>query len=582
MPSSLLATVSATALKKPIEDLYSASKNALRRRLRPLISTAKLKEVQKAIKSVQKVKTMWRIDKEVPLTSFYYPSKLIVAKTPRAITSVAEVSVAENFVIQGTVGQGKSIFLRYLCLKELAAGQRIPIFVELRRYDPSFPFKAFLVNAVTLYGIPCDDSLFEYLSESGKVVLLLDAFDEIEQNAITHVLSEIEALTQRYPTLQIVVTSRPDSGIERSPYFRVYQLAPLTPDDHKAFLSRIVPERQRVDEIVLAIKKSGNEIKSLLRTPLLLSLLVIVYNSTQEIPSSLSEFYEALFYTLLTRHDKSKPGFRRKRETALSDSELRKLFEAFCYAARQHDQLVLKDSTVGALLERASAATGITCNSEAFIHDMTKVACLVLQEGFEYHFLHKSVVEFHAASFVAKTSEDNARKFYSGTLAGKWPKWRQELEFLSQVDRHRYLRYFYVPSVTEALDHFGIDAETGIVSNESATRVLNAVTMTTEDLEQSSDDTPSWHFEIHPIYKFVASRIVMKSLDRTLHGGIHKVARTSQPRTRLPFGDYLTTEGSLQFGLSAVQKVINEIISSLHRAKAELQIESRVADFVTP
>lgn len=359
MSTSIIPSIAAAALRKPLEDIYTASKDALRRKLRVITTEAGLRDIQKSIKSVQKVKTMWRIDKEVPLTSFYYPSRMIMGKLPKPIASVAEVSTTENFVIQGTVGQGKSIFLRYLCLKELASSQRVPIFAELRRYKPAESFTQFLISATMLYRIPCDESIFEHLAESGKVVLLLDAFDEVEQDAVTQVLSELEALVQRYPRLQIVVTSRPDSGIERSPHFRVYKLAPLTEDDHKPFLERIVDERQRVDEIILAIKKSKDEIRSLLTTPLLLTLLVIIYNSTQEIPDSLSDFYDALFYTLLTRHDKSKPGFRRKRETGLSDSELRKLFEAFCYAARQQDQLVLKESALAALVERAAVATAI-------------------------------------------------------------------------------------------------------------------------------------------------------------------------------------------------------------------------------
>ncbi|HEY0684619.1 MAG TPA: NACHT domain-containing protein [Steroidobacter sp.] len=577
MAGTLLAAVAANALKKPIEDLYNGSKDTIRRRLRSLIASGKLKDIQKSIKSVQKVKTMWRIDKEVPLTSFYYPSRLIIDKTPRPITSLAAVSTKENFVIQGTVGQGKSIFLRYLCIKELVASHRIPIFVELRRYNPSLSFRAFLISAVSLYRIPCDDSMFDYLAESGKLVLLLDAFDEVEQGAVTDVLAEIEALAQQYPSLQIVVTSRPDSGIERSPHFRVYQLAALTSHDHRSFLAKIVSERPRVDEIAAAIAKSGTEIRLLLRTPLLLTLLVMVYNSRQEIPSSLSEFYDAIFFTLLTRHDKNKPGFRRKRETGLADSELRKLFEAFCYAARQQDQLVLKETTIGALLERASGATGISCITEAFIHDMTKVACLMLQEGFECHFIHKSVVEFHAASFVSRTSEDNARKFYSGMTPGKWPKWRQELEFLSQIDRPRYLRYFYVPSALAALQFFGIDTAQTRITAESATNILNSVT-----LALRSTGIP-WRFDLAPELGFVAEVIAMKSFDRTFHYELRlQLATPNAIDERIRVGDLAAKLGALSACTAHVQEVINEIRTSLSKAEAELAIESRVADFVSP
>lgn len=579
----ITTSITVAALKKPIEDLYSGSKDLVRRKLRVLATEIRLKEIQKAIKHVQKVKTMWCIDKEVPLTSFYYPSKLIVAKARKAIGSIAGISLTENFVIQGTVGQGKSIFLRYLCLKELAASQRIPVFIELRRYDRKSSFREFLINAICVYRIPCDDAIFEYLAESGKLVLLLDAFDEIEQEAISHVLSEIEGLAQKHPNLQIVVTSRPDSGIERSPHFRVYQLAPLTAEDHKPFLKTIVHEKERVEDVVLAIGKSRSEIKSLLTTPLLLTLLVIIYNATQEIPSSLSEFYDALFYTLLTRHDKSKPGFRRKRETGLSDSELRKLFEAFCYAARQQNQLVLKDTGIASILERASDAIGIECNVEAFAHDMTKVACLMQQEGFEYHFIHKSVVEFHAASFVGRASEENARKFYTGISADKWPKWRQELEFLSQIDRHRYLKYFYVPAAHDALEQFHIDSEEDRISAESAAAILSRVFFVPTSTETRSEITP-WSLAIHDNLGFVAYQIVMTSINKLLllNKEVLQRAYVGNATKSIEVAEYLKNAGTFDIGLNAANEAVHRALESLRGAQKELQLESLVAEFVAP
>ena len=66
--------------------------------------------------------------------------------------------------------------------------------MELRRYDPSQSFKVFLINAITAYRITCDEELFDHLADSGKLVLLLDAFDEVEPDAVTRVVSEVELL----------------------------------------------------------------------------------------------------------------------------------------------------------------------------------------------------------------------------------------------------------------------------------------------------------------------------------------------------------------------------------------------------
>jgi hypothetical protein len=104
--------------------------------------------------------------------------------------------------------------------------------------------------------------------------------------------------------------------------------------------------------------------------------------------------------------------------------------------------------------------------SEDFASDVTRAACLKQQEGFEFHFIHKSVVEFHSASFIRHSSEGIARRYYAAMDSRKWHKWRRELVFPSQIDRVRYLRYFYVPSAVEAMKYFDFEM------NDVAARIV--------------------------------------------------------------------------------------------------------------
>lgn len=572
-------TLTVAAIRKPLEDLYSSAKGAVKTKIKTIGTDAKLKLIYKNITSVQKVKTMWQIDKEVKLQSFYYPSQITISDKPKAIGSIADIETDRNFVVLGTVGQGKSIFLRFLCIKELAASKRLPIFIELRRYESKESLLDFIIKAIQAYGFPCDAEIFEYLAQSGKLVLLLDAFDEIDPESVTAVLHEIEVLAQRYAALQIVITSRNDSGIERSPHFRVYRLTPLRPADHKPFLEKIIDDKTRVTQLLSAISASSVEIKSLLQTPLLLTLLVIVYNSTQGIPSTLSEFYDELFHTLITRHDNTKPGFRRRRATRLNDSDLKKLFEAFCYYARQQDLLVLTSSKMTASVEKASDVTGILCNPDEFAKDITKVACLMQQEGFQYHFIHKSVAEFHAASFICHTSEENAVKFYSAVLNTKWQKWRQELVFLSQIDRYRYLRYFYVPSSLEALTPYGISAnslDTPCALDEAAARdLLNNYTITV-DMDSTSKATSS--VTLNAMNNCIAHELELSIINKLF---VLWAPSDSSPRT-FKLGDYLHSKGSMSKGHAILIELLEKQRLALRSAIDELDREVRMGDFVNP
>lgn len=582
MPLEMGISLTLAALRKPLEDLYGAARGAVRTKLKILTSEAKLKTLYKNITGVQKVKTMWQIDKEVKLLTFYYPSRVSIGDTTRTINAIEEIAKDHNFVIQGTVGQGKSIFLRFLCIKELAASKRIPIFVELRRYEPKKSFRQYLISALVTYGFPHDEEMFDYLAASGKLVLLLDAFDEIEPDSVTVVLSDIETIAQTYPSLQIIITSRYDSGIERSSHFRVYRLAPLQPADHKPFLEKIIVDKPRVSQILSAIASSSGEIKSLLQTPLLLTLLVIVYNATQGIPSSLSAFYDELFHTLITRHDNTKPGFKRRRATRLNDSDLKRLFEAFCYSARQQDLLVLTDSALAVNLNRASAVTGIPCNPDEFAKDITKAACLMQQEGFQYHFIHKSVAEFHAASFIAHASEENAHRFYEGVRKSKWNKWRQELVFLSQIDRYRYLRYFFVPSAQEALVSIGVDlqsiSEPVSISEDQMRDRLNRNHLHF-DPGSPPKSTPSTHMTIAELINYCGYELEVEYLNK-----LFPLCMPNMPTEKMvtALGDFIDRIGKREQARALVDEQVNLLRSKLTAANEELERELKMGEFVNP
>ena len=77
-----------------------------------------------------------------------------------------------------------------------------------------------------------------------------------------------------YPKLKLVISSIPDSRIERSAFFRVYKLAPLTREDLQKILKKLVNDRVKEKSIVDVVRKSTSDIASLLTTPLMVSLLV--------------------------------------------------------------------------------------------------------------------------------------------------------------------------------------------------------------------------------------------------------------------------------------------------------------------
>ena len=105
-----------------------------------------------------------------------------------SINFVTDIS-RQSIVLQGTVGQGKSIFMRYLTSQEAKQGERIPLFYELRRLDDNETLTSALSKQINNWITEFKESDFDRVAKTGKLALLLDGFDEVPHDKVKNLLN---------------------------------------------------------------------------------------------------------------------------------------------------------------------------------------------------------------------------------------------------------------------------------------------------------------------------------------------------------------------------------------------------------
>ncbi|MBT1443768.1 NACHT domain-containing protein [Shewanella sp. JM162201] len=418
-------------------------------------------EVYLKARNVERVKTIWQVDKSVDLRDFYYPACISVSNKEIAVSSLSVFPSNDKAVIQGTAGQGKSILLRYLAGASLRDGEIIPIFVELRKISERKSIEDLIVTAINEMGINIGHSELDLIYSSRKFSLLLDAFDEIPEFCIIDTISYIEGVCAKHYDQQIVITSRPGAEIQKVPYFSVYHLKPLVQNDFRPMLLKLFSgDEVVVHQILKSLNSNDCEIGSLITTPLLLTLLAITYKTYNKIPSQLHEFYERIFNVLVNRHDGTKPGFKRSYKSNLNERELEELFCAFCFFCMIEDKTSLTLQEAVSISKKSKELQRVSPSSEhAFLNDCVKNTCLLLEEGFSYHFIHKSIREYHAAKFISISPPTLKSKFYDA--AKKSPsKYKVELDFLKVIDEHCFNMDFLLPIYSDIISVLKLDLET--------------------------------------------------------------------------------------------------------------------------
>ena len=438
--------VIALPLKKAVDDMYDSAKGSVKKRFKKYVTNKNIKHIYDHLRSIGKVRTIWQTDKPVPIKSFYSHQKIIIEDKSLSIKKLSDLTkVSNRTIVQGIVGQGKSIFLRYLCIEELKKLSSIPVFLELRKFIK----EKTLIEQISEYlgdiGIDSTKETFNYLATNNKIDIFLDAYDELDESIEKKVFKEIESLCRKYPKLVVIITSRQDYGIQNSEMFTITSIAPLEDSDLKPILCKLCADHESANEIYRGVNKSGGSVKSLLTTPLMVTLMVFVYKSDQKIPMKPIEFYDSLFSTVLSRHDKQKPGgVNRTRKTKVSDVVFQKI--------ALDPKSSMTEVEITSYIEQAAEYCGETFHAEDYLDEMCKITCMILKDGFDYNYLHKSIQEYHAARFIASIPETRIIEFYNSIIDGAWHRWREQLHFLIELDGYRYYKYFVVSSCDQIRD----------------------------------------------------------------------------------------------------------------------------------
>ena len=439
----------ARALSPLIVSLIKGASDPVKRSLSKWNAAGAATKLAAKLANADKIKTIWSPEKDTSLLSMYYPSKILLNGSVISVNSLSDLP-DENVVIEGIVGHGKSIFLRYLYLQELAGKGKefLPLFIELRTLSVKRDLSVHLLDALDKIDVEPSPEIFDYLAKSGRLVLLLDGFDELDDDLVKSTVESIEFLLEKFEKIRILVTARPSADIQKSRLFKTIYLRGLNSKDYNPFLEKLGVNSEKSLEITEAIRNSPSGVADLIKTPLMMTLLLMVYESEKEIPSELPEFFDKLFSTMFTRHDRLKAGFTRQHHSGLSERQLQRFFEAFCFFVTQQGfgRSLTSNQFSKAFDKACNYSSESNCEIEKFRKDIVKVACLMLEEGFDLTtFLHKSIAEYFSAAFVKRLSDDSAQKFYSGIVRNH-RNWEGVLTFLERIDQYRIAKYYWGPA----------------------------------------------------------------------------------------------------------------------------------------
>ena len=229
--------------------------------------------------------------------------------TQERISGLEAVERHSKLMVLGKPGAGKTTFLKYLaiqCISSESQANKIPIFITLKQFaeTPNQPgISDFIIQQ--LEGNLVTNAQISELLISGSFLVLLDGLDEVKEEDNTRVINQIKEFSERYHLNQFVVTCRIAAREYTYEKFTEVEVADFNDEQIKDFVNKWFKAKDDLAEAERFMHKLEKDkpIQKLAASPLLLTLLCLMFGESGKFSQNRSELYKEGLDVLLKKWD---------------------------------------------------------------------------------------------------------------------------------------------------------------------------------------------------------------------------------------------------------------------------------------
>lgn len=308
----------------------------------------------------------------------------------------------QRILITDTAGMGKSTILKWLFLHTFDAKTKIPLFIELKSLN-SKSISEKIIEDLSSYEYRFPETLLQELLSQGAFLIFLDGYDEIPPDHKDRVTKDIQDFVLRSFSNWFSLSSRSDPALSCLGDFKAFHIKPLTKKDAFTLLKNYDKSGKYASALISELNGGKyDQVKDLLRNPMLVSLLFKAYTFKAKVPFRKHIFYRQVFDALFEAHDFTKgENFTRPKYSGLDIDDFHAVLRELGFiTAKQGRVDFTKDKILGVLTEIRDRRKDIPFQPNDFLRDLVTTVPLFTNEGEIYDWAHKSVQDYFASQFI--------------------------------------------------------------------------------------------------------------------------------------------------------------------------------------
>ena len=372
------------------------------------------------------------------------------------------LEIGNKIIVTGTGGSGKSVMMKHFFLNILETTHYVPVLIELRglnEYDEKgINLEEYIYEVMGTLKFKIERKYFEYSLETGCYVILLDGFDEVKNEISNSVTNQIVAMSKKYPENHYILSSRPLEEFMGWNQFEELHAMPLSKEQDLSLINKIEYDQIIKDKFYKELDEYLYEkYETFASNPLLLTIMLLTFESRASIPDKLNDFFEQAFTTLFHTHDATKGGYKRDIRSKLGYEDFKAVFSYFCFKSFFNSDYKFSENKaleyIGAAKQKRIIDTYF--NSMDYLKDLTNSVCMLIHEGLEFRFSHRSFQEYFAALYTVQLSDSQQKRFLKLWLQdNSYRSTSNYLDMLYELQPLRFVKNIISPAIRELQEKF--------------------------------------------------------------------------------------------------------------------------------
>ena len=334
----------------------------------------------------------------------------------------------QYLMVLGGPGAGKSTFLRKVGLEALRTfyyeraeyqHRLIPVLLELKRFESKdIDIARSIAAEFETCGFPEAEKFTQNALAQGNLLVLLDGLDEVPSANLNNVLRTIQDFVDSYDKNRFMASCRVAAEGYRTDAFKRFSNVTMAAFDNRQiqqfidnwFGSEHDRERGTAKKCWEVLRKPENKAsKELAHTPLLLTYLCLVYDTSQRFPKNRSSLYKKALRILLEEWAADKRILRDEIYEGLSIEQEEMLLAEIAYDGMRADQLFFSERELSDQIRTFLAGN---LNAPKHLDSKAVLNAIEVQQGIfveraedTYSFSHLTLQEYLTAQYVVNGNE---------------------------------------------------------------------------------------------------------------------------------------------------------------------------------